>query len=1137
MFEYNIALYEKNNSGVWGWQDLDAWTRPFSDGTRLDETLDGGTINISCTTRYKAIKPFTRVRIIIKENSAQAPTTYTEIGRIYRLVGSTKRTKRRFAETTLYDWTINTIELTKLLERRLISTMTVTKPLSGDRAYDSQSMSAPHINGNAYDVTIHSNIIPTYKLYIPTGTIITIPQAGGTGIYHSNSWVTITGSVGVNYKAAIVTNTLKKSDGTVVATAVWTSDNPSGDNSITHTIEETGTYTITTYWAVYLTQTEIDTNQPHTEGNYEWSFVSYTYETMPELPTITSVCERLLESGICRRKDIETQEFLLDPTFASDYEHEISPEFSFTNCTLFEALLQVGKHIHAIPRLIPRYEVDNSTQSSGMAVDDTHYYVTFDKLGGDENAPKKLQFDSFNDRGEYDNNALYLYDDLVHYKGNYYWYKAPLGSIGASPEVNTVVWEELNTYVYSEKTIDANDWCGKVDSPSQNMCDTENVAGGAITELGGSYVTVRTEDAQVEISADNVLIRTSKPIQQIVKVENSIAGDITAYVYEGAEYKTLSSYWGEQFPYSKGWAIYYNQGDNKIQGLSFRLTQASTYNSAKERYAIVNIINEKTGQNNGVVSGKWMRELAFKVTYVPIAESRVTARKPCLVEGADGNNELVYNQGANVAETSYYGEAMRGAIARLGQDAETRTYDIFTLNGNINNLPKCGQILDGKYIATIDTEYDITKIRFTLTLTHYNMLSQFVGLDSNYRLYDISEKQSVERNVNYNELVVVGDAPNVNMSRYLMLRDLVNMCGYEFTQNSANQKLQVAKLTPFDENGDEIPNRAVILPVVAFPFGTSFCLNVSYLDNYGAGYQSSNAYEGEVNKGVQRLVPYTDSFGEIKYLQASFKNSTGWTQSSASAFEDDSPAMLYPQLTTADDDTGRIRTSTHYIDLSKDSREKINFTYQCHYVTTRNSIIIGSGLAKYNPYVGGTGSNWTYVCWLKHSISIFNKYITIGTGEQAVLNANVSGMDTTNQRWNYSAGTCPIDGCKAYAVCKQVTINGETAYELLFGENFDDGLARDATPPTITFAGALEQACILDENCLKFIKSGKNYYTPTSNTEMAIVAALTQDFVVNTTIDTSSQYSGVKLGEYFPIDISGTTYYVRKQDLVTAYNL
>ena len=55
MFDYNIALYEKNNSGVWGWQDLTAWTRPFSDGARLDETLDGGSINLSCTTREKAI--------------------------------------------------------------------------------------------------------------------------------------------------------------------------------------------------------------------------------------------------------------------------------------------------------------------------------------------------------------------------------------------------------------------------------------------------------------------------------------------------------------------------------------------------------------------------------------------------------------------------------------------------------------------------------------------------------------------------------------------------------------------------------------------------------------------------------------------------------------------------------------------------------------------------------------------------------------------------------------------------------------------------------------------------------------------------------------------------------------------------
>ena len=1072
MFAYQIDIYEKQGT-AWGWHTLSGWTRPFTDGTRLDETLDSGTINLSNVTRDKAIKPFTRLRIIVKEGTGTNINNYVEKERIYRLVASTKRTRKRYAGTPLYDWTINTIELTKLLERRLIDTMTVTKYLP--KYYDSKYGAIPNTHliwkrGSQTDDYIYNNevpstigymnvgTVPTYQLYLPTGTIIE-DNAANYLILPENG----TPTEGYRYWWYEEPHTVLKKDGVIVQN---------------NTITQPGVYTIEAHaFFNYDFTGSLGTNYEDITISWEITAFSNQFGT-PK--TISSVCNRLLSAGTTMRKGVESQEFLLDPTFESKYANVPSPEFSFTNCTLFEALLQIGGYIHAIPRLVPR-----STS------DDTHYYVTFDKLGGDEQAPT------------------------------------------------------MPPFIYGENTIDVNDWCGQIDTPAQNLVNTEDVNAGSITELGNSFITVRTEDGQVEVNADNVLIRVSKPIQQILKVECGFSplyesgtrqiGDITPYIYESAEYKTLSSYWVEKYPYSKGWALYYTQGGNTIEGLSFVLKRSSSDETAFESlYAIVNIINAVTGANltkSATSNGAFMEKLAFRVTYVPIAQARVKAHKPSLAEGGAVNNALTYNQGANIAETSFYGEKMRGAIARLGHDVETRTYDIF----HYDQLPKIGQLLDGKYIAHIDYEWDITKVRITVALTKdFNMLSQFVGLNSNYRLYDISEKQSVERNVNYDELVVVGDAPAVDMGAYLMNRQNAEMIRETFA--GVNGKLAVAKLTPYDENSQEIPNRACILPAVAFPFGTSIALNVSYFDNYGAGYQITDAYsDNEDNKEVQRLVPYADQFGEIKYLKASFTISTGWTQNFAADYGDGSPAMLYPQLTTPDAGSDYITTGDNYIDLQKDSREIINLTYQLHFVSTRPSIVLGSGMAKYNPYVQAPRSiPQAKFVWLKHTINGLNRFIDIGnetlysiqnldviilSGNSYVINPNWSGYHRP-QSTDY----------KAYAIVRPVTVGEDTKYELLVGENIDNTLE---TLPTLTFAGALMQACNQDEpNRLKFAPQGATQYRY-SILGMRSYNTLDEDVLISKEVHLVEYPDYIATGKKTTL---GANLYVRRSSLVTAYD-
>lgn len=1010
MFSYQPQIFENNQ-----WQALSPWARPFTDGTALNDILDAGCINLSLSSRYNPIKPFTPIRIIISENGV-------EVDRIYRFVSSTKRTRRTFAPSVgaKYDWTINTIEITKAMERRFIGTLTSTKYLHTD--YNEKYAAALVSKETDYPgggVDLNVVLVEKNKIMQPYqhGDSIDIPcvqyypelDEQGLYVFDSDSHYGRVFRFGV-YPCTITIDV----DGRVIYTK---SHSSARFDTETLTIPNEGERLTITYETQYESAIIGTTNYESNTLKIEYKVSLFTQIVPKTQPTITSVCQRLLSSGITRRVGIDTsaeiqkQEYVLDENFAQEYKNVTAPEFSFTNCTLWDALSQVGGYIHAIPRLVPL-----------STTDDTHYKVTFDKLGGSEQAP-------------------------------------------AMPPM-----------IYQDSTIDSNEWCGKITSPAQNLCNTTD-EGGAITEFGNDYITVRTEDGNIEINGDNVVIRVPEPMQKLVKLEcgyipeykdgKTPVGDISAYAYEDAEYSVLSSYWGTAYPYSKAWALRWKQGGNIIDGLTFKQEGQTSVSEAFNNTAIVNIINAKTGIGLKPIdtsNGEWYRRLAFKVTYVPIATARVEAVKPVLTDGGETSNALVYNQGANVTETSFYGEKMRGAIARLGQDVEQRTYDIKTYS----QMPKVGQILDGKYIATVDAEYDITRIRITVTLAkNFNQLSQFVGLNSNYRLYDISEKQSVERHIHYAERIIVGKSAYASRYSYQSNGNTV-----VDTHNTILRYFTLMMKRTFDrgawsaDESDYVINKimcafvsfdkfnasdGVLMPVVAFPFGNSICFNISFYDNYGAGFQSSNDFENEKNKATQRLVPYTDVYGEFSKMSL-FMSDNAWTPS-FNEQKDGGKAMLYPEGTlfskygfTTLEATGNL--DDYALKIDKDSREQIDFSYQVHYVSDGDDIIVCPGLASFNPYVSREGvilePNKFYVIWQKQTINALNKDIVTSSSitvqelsADTAWEENLGGLAHAlmiNGILKWNPMTCPIDGAKSWAICKKV---GTNRYTICFGQNVD----------------------------------------------------------------------------------------------------
>ena len=156
--------------------------------------------------------------------------------------------------------------------------------------------------------------------------------------------------------------------------------------------------------------------------------------------------------------------------------------------------------------------------------------------------------------------------------------------------------------------------------------------------------------------------------------------------------------------------------------------------------------------------------------------------------------------------------------------------------------------------------------------------------------------------------------------------------------------------------------------------------------------------------------------------------------------------MLYPQFDyeNADRTNAFLKTATGLsvnnrggaLVINKDSREKIDVTYQVHFVATSDDYVIGPGLAEYCRYVTDRSLSYeeqarVHVLWLNHTINSLNKFVDNDGYDQTInyLNPNYT---TDNGVFMWTSMTCPQDAV-AYAVCKKK----DDKYILLFGRNVE----------------------------------------------------------------------------------------------------
>ena len=656
----------------------------------------------------------------------------------------------------------------------------------------------------------------------------------------------------------------------------------------------------------------------------QWTDLTYNFVVVEnQLPlkkwTIKDVINRLLDVAEPIRKG-ESPRFKLNAEQASLFDKIIAPQFSFTKQTLRECLQEIGGVVHGEPRL--------NVKNDGGG---WYYEISYDMYGGTE-----------------------------------------ISRIATRPYIKETVKQIIERY------------CTNIDTNAENLVNALgeslgsflNNRNGTITEPDeGGFKTVRCDTMYARITEDNMLIATQLPIYAVQKLEcgiitgNESAGnlfDITEYVFEASQYNTRLSSYESAYPYSKAYGLMYTQGQKNITALNFK--QEHPISSVFENYSIINILREVSGQDidisspqigtNSYAEGGYPL-LAFRVVYTPFYSARVAQTKINYKDFPRGS-ALVYNQGSNVIESRYYGENLKGVIARLGNVEKVKTYRL----SRLSDIPKAGQKYDDEYyISAVHKEFYKNSIKVTIGLSKdFNRLSQYIGISSAKRYSEVSQTQAQERNVLYREYIVIGDQETADSDTCIGY-NMMNAVRLTFL--TGGNLSPVTNVVAWGESaqGNELP--VVQLPVICSAFGNSISFEWAYEDNYSAGsisqYTTSGSGTSLVTGYFQNNYRYTDYYGRMYYYD--FDLRTSGTQPSTleqqtsiglalPAYDGDgAPNGTNAIFSTTDDDT---LTKKPFL-LRKDNREILKVNAQIDFVTNRKGFIIGSALASNNPFVCGKG--------------------------------------------------------------------------------------------------------------------------------------------------------------------------------------
>lgn len=567
-----------------GGQDFTKFaTVPLTLQNTLNDTLDSAQVSLHNMKRSEPFEPMT-----------DAVLTVNGVDTAYKVAGD--EVLEVFG-AGLYSHTVTFIEYTKEAERLIMEAKAFTRP------------KIPDYSDGQTDVTVY--LWEEDTALGTDGTLI----GSNTSSAFASPILKGGGAVAIPAISGILENTLA-GYGTNAETSYWhitvfRSESPQNVASM----EQAGALVYTSDSSQTTEREAIDLSEPgFYYFRYHFRNDSKYYSAMWQVSVVANPVAR---DPYTVRKVVDTLLTVCEPLRVGDdprYRLEVkagqmavfswdAPEFHFSNSrTLWENLREVGKYIHAIPRLVPRVG---------------YIAVQFDELGGNQNADTS--------KGR-------------RVSGSASW--------------------DISTYASGLETMAANLITAENDAQS-TICEP---FGKGWKSLRTASETARIQEGTAHIETAYPIESVSRVLVYFQYGGKTYQGDITPYVFEKADYDLLSSYTG-QYPNSKCFALYYARGSQNISGLWYKPNDevASSLN-AFQNYAIANVCTAATGCSLNIFKQLTYPDICVRVEYIPTITARIHAYKP---DAKSGGGFLSDGQAANRLSAKALGEHLRGQLAML----------------------------------------------------------------------------------------------------------------------------------------------------------------------------------------------------------------------------------------------------------------------------------------------------------------------------------------------------------------------------------------------------------------------------------------------------------------------------------------
>lgn len=499
-------------------------------------------------------------------------------------------------------------------------------------------------------------------------------------------------------------------------------------------------------------------------------------------------------------------------------------ESSFNQKNFWEILLEVGKYIHAIP------------------------YIEF---------------------GE---------NDRFNVKWRY------LGKTDKTDGVSTTM------SIFNSRSIE--NYVGAINSYVDNMVQK----GGQVDE----WVSPKTESDDYLVYNDTAVIKTTKPIIEILSLKfrimhsngiyytaSSTEYDITENIYEHNIYELLDV--SAAIVPNKGLGIYYNLGDNVIRGLNYQLPSVNTGDGETE-YAIKRIIGSLIMAND---ENNWknikINDFAFHITYrtketIRSEQSRPDLRKYLINSAYEKipHHTQFNNQQDKMVDSVKMGNQVYGKLIRTGNTE----YQTTEWCNNAWELKKSGDLVDirgniyyvSKATHTFFQDHIISEITYS---KDYNQLSEIIGIPSEPRFFEISEQNSVDRQVLINDYIYLGTTYNgVEQARFFGENGFDYFSKLLFN-NKAYPKYALTQFKNDNDNPDATQglalfSKAFMHPLSSYSMRNTLSLKWEMVDNFSAGdrvedkgtYKDSSSAQTRIDTAYATLLPsqYCDMYGRADLI-------------------------------------------------------------------------------------------------------------------------------------------------------------------------------------------------------------------------------------------------------------------------------